>query len=129
MSQRSDPITSIAQLSVPTRDQLMVASSMIMIKKILLCYINIFLVKSFCLTYFCVLCSVFHNCESVVTVTPTGKAVTYVNGIVITEATVLHHVSTSSVDVQHHGRFVVLVFFILVRVFNMKDGWLIEIKF
>ena len=41
-------------------------------------------------------CSVISNLESVVTITPIGDAPTYVNGNLISEPTVLHHVSIDS---------------------------------
>ena len=37
--------------------------------------------------------SVINNLESVVTITPIGDAPTYVNGNLILEPTILHHVS------------------------------------
>lgn len=86
------------------------ASGTIIVKNLSPFLLNIFLVKSSdCLTK-CLLCSVFQNRESVVTVTPIGKAVTYVNGTVITEATVLHHVSASAAVFQHDYHFAVQVF-------------------
>ena len=38
--------------------------------------------------------SIINNVEGIVNITPIGDAPTYVNGNLITEPTILHHVST-----------------------------------
>lgn len=38
-------------------------------------------------------CSIINNMEGIVNITPIGDAPTYINGNLITEPTMLHHVS------------------------------------
>lgn len=46
-----------------------------------------------CMINFCVLLSVITNIQGTVSIVPMENAKTFVNGILISECTVLHHVS------------------------------------